>query len=32
MQGSNRTWAYLNWLSNVGIVGGLLLAAAQDLH
>ena len=32
MQGSDRTWAYLNWLSNVGIVGGLLLAAAQDLY
>ena len=32
MQGSNRTWAYLNWLSNVGIIGGLLLAAAEGLH
>jgi putative oxidoreductase len=32
MQGGDRTWAYLNWLSNVGIVGGLLLAAAQDLY
>jgi putative oxidoreductase len=32
MQGDGRTSAYLNWLSNVGIVGGLLLAAAQDLY
>ena len=32
MQGGARTTAYLNWLSNVGIVGGLLLAAAQDLY
>jgi putative oxidoreductase len=32
MQGSDRTWAYLNWFSNVGIVGGLLLAAAQALY
>src|SRR5262245_22663542 len=32
MQGGDRTWAYLNWLSNVGIVGGLLLAAAEGLN
>lgn len=32
MQGGNRTWAILNWFSNVGIVGGLLLAAAEGLH
>ena len=32
MQGDARTAAYLNWLSNVGIVGGLLLAAAQALE
>jgi len=31
MQGA-RTSAYLNWLSNVGIVGGLLLAAALGLE
>ena len=32
MQGDARVWAILNWFSNVGIVGGLLLAAAQGLH
>ena len=32
MQGDARTAALLNWLSNVGIVGGLLLAAAQGLY
>jgi putative oxidoreductase len=32
MQGGDRTWAYLNWLSNVGIVGGLLLVAALGLE
>ena len=32
MKGDARTAAYLNWLSNVGIVGGLLLAAAQALE
>jgi putative oxidoreductase len=32
MEGNARTAAYLNWLSNVGIVGGLLLAAAHDLY
>jgi putative oxidoreductase len=32
MQGDARTSAYLNWLSNVGIVGGLLLAAALGLE
>jgi putative oxidoreductase len=32
MEGNARTVAYLNWLSNVGIVGGLLLAAVQDLY
>ena len=32
MQGSDRTWAILNWFSNIGIVGGLLLAAAEGLH
>jgi putative oxidoreductase len=32
MQGGDRTWAYLNWLSNVGIVGGLLLVAAMGLE
>ena len=32
MQGAGRTSAYLNWLSNVGIVGGLLLAAALGLE
>ena len=31
MQGDARVWAILNWFSNVGIVGGLLLAAAQGL-
>jgi putative oxidoreductase len=32
MQGGDRTWAYLNWLSNVGIVGGLLIVAAMGLE
>ena len=32
MQGDSRVWAILNWFSNVGIVGGLLLAAAEGLH
>jgi putative oxidoreductase len=32
MAGDARTSALLNWLSNVGIVGGLLLAAAQGLY
>jgi putative oxidoreductase len=32
MQGDARVWAILNWFSNVGIVGGLLLAAAQGLY
>jgi putative oxidoreductase len=32
MQGSSRVWAILNWFSNVGIIGGLLLAAAEGLH
>jgi putative oxidoreductase len=32
MNGDARTAAYLNWLSNAGVVGGLLLAAAHDLY
>ena len=32
MQGDARTTSMLNWLSNVGIVGGLLLAAALGLE
>ena len=32
MKGGDRVWAILNWFSNVGIVGGLLLAAAEGLH
>jgi putative oxidoreductase len=31
MEGETRAWAFNNWLSNIGIVGGLLLAAAQAL-
>ncbi len=31
MEGGTRGWAINNWLSNVGIVGGLLLVAAQGL-
>jgi len=31
MAGETRGWAVNNWLSNIGIVGGLLLAAAHSL-
>jgi putative oxidoreductase len=31
MEGETRAWAVNNWLSNIGIVGGLLLAAAHSL-
>jgi len=31
MAGETRGWAINNWLSNIGIVGGLLLVAAQGL-
>jgi putative oxidoreductase len=31
MAGETRGWAVNNWLSNIGIVGGLLLVAAQGL-
>ena len=31
MQGETRAWCVNNWLSNIGIVGGLLLAAAQGM-
>jgi putative oxidoreductase len=32
MEGETRMWAFNNWLSNIGIVGGLLLAAAQGFY
>ena len=31
MEGDTRIWAFNNWLSNIGILGGLLLAAALGL-
>jgi putative oxidoreductase len=32
MEGETRVWAFNNWLSNIGILGGLLLAAALGLE
>jgi putative oxidoreductase len=31
MAGETRVWCINNWLSNIGIIGGLLLVAAQGL-
>jgi putative oxidoreductase len=31
MEGETRVWCVNNWLSNIGIIGGLLLVAAQGL-